>query len=131
VIAGAALAVAGLGGCVERRVSVTSDPSGALVYANDVELGLTPLEASFRYYGTYDVRVEKEGFEPQRLNVAAREPLYEYPPLDIVAMAVPANIEHVVKWNFKLEPMREAVESREELEKGLLERAKGLRGEIK
>jgi hypothetical protein len=120
-----------LGGCLERRVSVTSDPSGAVVYANDVELGRTPCEASFVYFGAYDVRVEKEGFEPLRAKVRARTPIYEYPPIDLVATAIPAHIETVVKWHFKLEPALETVQNREQLESGLRERANDLRANIK
>lgn len=120
-----------LGGCLERRVSVTSDPSGAVVYANDVELGRTPCEASFTYFGAYDVRVEKDGYEPLRAMVKARTPIYEYPPIDLVATAIPAHIETVVKWNFKLEPALERVQSGEQFEAGLMERAKELRGNIK
>src|SRR3954462_11401197 len=94
---GAVLAV-GLGGCLERRVSISSDPSGAVVYANDVELGRTPLEAAFTYYGTYDVRVEKEGFEPRGVRAKARAPIYESPPVDLLATAAPFRIETVVRW---------------------------------
>jgi PEGA domain len=124
-------AVALLGGCLERRVSVTSDPSGAVVYANDVELGRTPCEASFTYFGAYDVRVEKDGFEPLRQRVQARTPIYEYPPIDLVATAIPVHIEKVVKWHFKLEPALETVQGREQLEAGIVQRANDLRANIK
>src|SRR5436190_11289311 len=32
------------GGCVEQKLSVTSEPDGALVYLNNEEVGRTPLE---------------------------------------------------------------------------------------
>src|SRR3954462_13445796 len=83
-------------------ISVTSDPPGAVVYANDVELGRTPLEASFTYYGGYDVRVEKEGFEPYRAQTDAVAPFYEYPPFDLIAVMLPWTIEPTTRWNFKL-----------------------------
>jgi hypothetical protein len=120
-----------LPGCLERRVSITSEPSGATVYANDVELGRTPVDASFKYYGTYDVRIEKDGYEPRRVQAKASTPLYEYPPLDLGAAALPMNIEHVVHWNFTLEPARELVESKEDLERGLTDRAKAAREQMK
>lgn len=121
----------GSGGCLERRVSITSDPSGAVVYANDVELGRTPCEASFTYFGGYDVRVEKDGFEPLRQRVEARTPIYEYPPIDLVATVIPANIETVVKWHFKLDPALETVQAKDQLDQGLVERAGALRANIK
>jgi hypothetical protein len=119
-----------LSGCLERRVSITSEPPGALVTANDVELGRTPCEASFTFYGSYDVRVELEGYEPQRLKVVAQSPLYEYPPFDLVAIVMPWQIENVVPWHFKLERQLESVQPREQLEAGLLERAQALRAEV-
>jgi hypothetical protein len=123
--------VATLGGCLSRKLSVTSEPPGATVYANDIELGRTPLEAAFTYYGSYDVRVELDGYEPIRRKVIARAPIYEYPPIDLLAIAMPFRIDHTVRWNFKLEPMRETTEPREALEKGMLDRAAELRREIR
>ncbi|CAG0980846.1 hypothetical protein PHYC_01755 [Phycisphaerales bacterium] len=117
-----------LPGCLTRKVSVTSEPSGATVFVNDVEVGRTPVEAQFRYYGGYDVRVEKEGFEPLRTRANARAPIYEYPPFDLAANAVPG-AEHTVKWHFTLQPSLESSRPKEELEQGLLGRARDLRGQ--
>ncbi|MBL9002326.1 MAG: PEGA domain-containing protein [Phycisphaerae bacterium] len=119
-----------LSGCLERRVRITSDPPGALVTANDVELGRTPVEADFLYYGTYDVLLTKDGYEPLRTRAKADQPIHEFPPFDLAATALPARVEHVTRWDFKLEPTRESVESREELEAGLLERARAAREQI-
>jgi hypothetical protein len=47
-------------GCVERTISITSEPRGALVYLNDEEVGRTPVSVPFTYYGVYDVRLERE-----------------------------------------------------------------------
>src|SRR4051812_15001051 len=123
-------AAALLPGCLERRVSITSEPPGALVTANEVELGRTPLEASFTFYGEYDVRVEKEGFEVLRTKAKANTPIYENPPLDLLATAVPFTIETTVRWHFKLQPELVTVQSKEELERGMLERAAALRSQI-
>jgi hypothetical protein len=43
---------------------------------------------------------------------------------------MPWTIDHTVKWNFKLEPMLESAQSKEELEKGMMERAHELRAKI-
>lgn len=124
------LALGSLAGCLERRVSITSDPVGAIVFINDVELGRTPLEAEFTYYGEYDVRVEKPGYEPLRTHATASAPLYEYPPFDLVATAIPADIETVVPWHFVLQPALETTQTPEEFEKGILERAGVLRANV-
>ena len=65
-IAAALVLLAGLGGCLERRLLITSDPPGAAVSINDVDLGRTPVEADFTFYGGYDVLVRMDGFEPIR-----------------------------------------------------------------
>jgi hypothetical protein len=49
-----------LAGCVERTITINSEPQGALVYLNDEEVGRTPVSVPFLYYGTYDVRLEHE-----------------------------------------------------------------------
>lgn len=117
-------------GCLERRVFITSEPAGALVYANDVELGRTPLEADFTYYGKYDVRVELEGYEPLRTVGKANTPIYEIPPLDLVSMAVPADIESEVRWHFVLAPALEKTMDPVQFENELLARARDLRAQL-
>lgn len=49
-----------LSGCVERLITVKSNPSGAIVFLNDEEIGRTPATVPFRFYGVYDVRLELE-----------------------------------------------------------------------
>ena len=39
-------------GCVERRLTIRSNPPGALVYVDDYTIGVTPVSTSFIYYGT-------------------------------------------------------------------------------
>lgn len=129
MLAGAAMAAV-LPGCLERRLNITSEPPGALVWVNDVELGRTPVEADFTFYGEYDVRVQLEGYEPIRRQMTASQPMYEYPPFDLVAGALPVDFENVVKWHFDLQPSLENTQTPEEFEKGLLERARGTREKL-
>jgi len=119
-----------LTGCLERRVSIISEPAGATVTANDVELGRTPLEADFTHYGEYDVKVEKEGFEPLRILANASAPFYEYAPFDFIAMALPFTIEDTVPWKFTLTPALESTQTHEELNKGVIQRAHALRAKL-
>ena len=61
---GAMAAAAGGGGCVERKITIASDPPGALVYlSDDVEVGRTPVTVPFLWYGDYDVRMRLERME--------------------------------------------------------------------
>ncbi|MEK6703526.1 MAG: PEGA domain-containing protein [Planctomycetota bacterium] len=114
------------GGCADRRLVITSAPPGALVWVNDVELGRTPLEASFVHYGTYDVRLRLEGYEPVVTSAVATAPWYEYVGPDLVAEAMPWGVETRVRWNFTLKPALESTMGRPELEKGLIDRAREL-----
>lgn len=115
------------GGCLDRTLIITSDPPGANVTVNDVEVGRTPVEASFTYYGTYDVLLTLEGHEPLRTRATARAPVYEYPPVDLIAEAVPARVRSEVRWHFTLQPSPEASVPATRLEADVAERARALR----
>ncbi|MFZ2873586.1 MAG: PEGA domain-containing protein [Phycisphaerales bacterium] len=114
-------------GCLDRTLLVTSDPPGASVTVNDVEVGRTPVEASFTYYGTYDVLLTLEGHEPLRTRATASAPVYEYPPLDLAAEALPARIRNQVKWHFTLRPSPEASAPTSQVEADVADRARALR----
>ncbi len=98
-----ALALLALAGCTSRAIVVTSDPPGALVTLNGVEVGATPLEVGFRYYGQYDLRLRKDGYQPLAAAPWANAPWYEYPPIDLLVLPLP--IETKVRWHYDLEPV--------------------------
>jgi hypothetical protein len=106
---------------------ITSEPEGAVVWVNDVEVGRTPLETSFTFYGTYDVRVRLEGYEPVSTHRLAATPWYEYAPIDFFAQAIPPGIETRIGWHFELEPLAERALAEPEAEAALLGRAGELR----
>jgi hypothetical protein len=126
----AALCVGSLTGCTDRRLRITSEPSGALVTVNDVEVGRTPVDAGFTYYGVYDVRVEKPGYSALRTKARARAPIYEYPPLDLITEAIPGRVETIIGWHFTLEPLPETTLSQEALSEQTIERAHTLRDKL-
>jgi hypothetical protein len=110
------------GGCLERTVTITSDPPGAVVRLNDIEVGRTPITTDFTYYGVYDVRLNREGQEPLAVNQRARAPIYEYPPLDLAATVLPIPIRTRLQWHYELEP--EVRVETLEAEAALIERAR-------
>lgn len=110
---------------------VRSEPPGATVTINEVEVGRTPLEAGFTYYGECDVKVEKEGYEPLRVKSRAPAPVWEYPPIDIVTMALPFTASKTVEWDYTLTPAFETTQTPEELRAGVVSRAHALREQIK
>ncbi len=116
------------GGCLQRRIHVTSDPPGATVWLNGVEVGRTPVAAEFTFYGTYDVRLHKDGHEPVAASKWAVMPWYEIPPVDFVAMALPWTVSTNVRWDFDLAPSPDlAAPGAEGARADLLERADDLR----
>lgn len=118
------------GGCLKRTISVTTEPPGALVWINDVEVGRTPLETDFTFYGKYDVRIRREGYEPIITSAKAKTPVQELPGVDLLAEAAPVRLHNVVRWHWNLVPLAEQSQSKEQAEKDLLDRAGALRSQI-
>ncbi|KAA0213979.1 MAG: PEGA domain-containing protein [Leptolyngbya sp. PLA3] len=116
-----------LPGCLQRRIRVTSEPPGAVVWVNDTEIGRTPAETTFTFFGDYDVRLELDGYEPVHEMRRARAPLHEYPGPDLVAAALPVKFKTLIEWHFDLAPSLEASLSPEQLEPEMIERARRLR----
>ena len=94
-------------GCVDRRIRVTSEPAGARVWVNDVDLGRTPAETGFTFYGHYEVRLALDGYEPVTEIREAKAPLYEQPGLDLIAEALPLKFDNTVAWHIDLVPALE------------------------
>lgn len=77
--------VATAGGCVQRRMTIRSNPPGALVYVDDYQIGTTPVSTDFVYYGTRKIRLVKDGFETLTVRQPIPVPWYEVFPLDFVS----------------------------------------------
>lgn len=87
------LLIASVGcGRVDRRLVVTSEPSGASVRLNGDHVGQTPVDVPFVWYWFYDLEVEKEGFETDYKRVRLQSPWYLWPPLDLAAEVVPIRV---------------------------------------
>lgn len=112
-----------LTGCVERTISITSEPAGALVFLNDEEVGRTPLTVPFTFYGTYDVRLEKEGYQALWTKQKANGPWWEAPGPDLFAEAIPG-ARSELKWNYQL------VKLPEDDRESLLQRAQQMRSQV-
>lgn len=71
-------------GCVQRRMTIRSNPPGALVYVDDYQLGSTPVSTDFVYYGTRKIRLVKDGYETLTVRQPFPLPWYQVFPLDFV-----------------------------------------------
>lgn len=92
-MAGAALLVL-LCGCVERSLTVRSEPLGAVVVVNDEEIGATPAKFSFLWYGDYEIILRKPGYETLTTFHRVSAPWYQYPPFDFFAeILIPGTIQ--------------------------------------
>ncbi|MBZ0172699.1 MAG: hypothetical protein K8E66_09995, partial [Phycisphaerales bacterium] len=91
------------------------------------EIGRTPAEADFTYYGRYDVRLEMDGYEPLWTDRKAYAPFWQWPGPDLIAQAIPARFDDIVEWHFDLAPALESTSDPETLDAGLTERARDLR----
>ena len=108
------------GGCVERRLQLESNPPGALVFLNGEEVGRTPMELPFEWYGRYEVAVRKEGFETIKDKRWLVAPWWQWPPIDLAAEILPLRLTHRPTMRFDLEPATTG-------DAGLLDRARLLR----
>ncbi len=102
-----------LGGCVERNLTINTNPQGALVVLNDEEIGTSPVTVSFEWYGDYDVRISKEGYETLKTHRNLKAPWYDNFPFDFFSLLNPERIVDEYEWTFELSPKKEI--SREEL----------------
>lgn len=103
-----------LAGCVERKLTINTQPQGAVVFLNDEEIGESPVTVSFNWYGHYYVRIAKEGYETLDTHRKLKAPLHDHLPFDFFAQTVyPGKIVDSYEWTFELSPRRQI--SRNEL----------------
>ncbi|MGA2061272.1 MAG: PEGA domain-containing protein [Thermoguttaceae bacterium] len=101
----AALLLPAQSGCVERRMTVRTNPPGALVYVDDYEIGTTPVSTDFIYYGTRKIRIVKDGYETLTVMQPISTPWYEYPPVDFITENfVPGKIRDQRILDYQLKP---------------------------
>ncbi|MFH1716562.1 MAG: PEGA domain-containing protein [Planctomycetota bacterium] len=102
------LAALFLSGCVERKLTINTEPKGALVTLNDEEIGESPVTVNFNWYGDYCVRISKEGFETLNTHRELKAPWYDHFPWDFFAQIVnPNRVVDWYEWSFELEPKRQ------------------------
>ena len=108
LLAGALLAVFLTAGCVERRLTIVTEPKEAVVWLNDEEVGTTPVTVNFNWYGDYSVRIEKSGYEILNTHRVLQRPLHDKFPFDFFAEVLwPKKIVDEYMWEFQLEPFQQ------------------------
>lgn len=118
--------IALLAGCgqTERTITVTSEPSGAMVYVNGVEKGRTPVTFDFVWYGDYRFELSKDGCETLKDHRKVKAPPHEWVGVDLVKeVFIPATFTDAKSFHFVLMPMAKVTEGE------LIERAQAMRDE--
>ncbi|MDB4671246.1 PEGA domain-containing protein [Pirellulaceae bacterium] len=109
-------------GCLRRRLTIRSNPPGALVYVDDVQIGHSPVSVPFTYYGTRTIRLEKDRFKTVEVQQNINSPWYQTPPLDFVSeVLLPFEIRDERAVNIDMLPLEPTNESE------VLNRAKQIR----
>jgi len=94
-----------LTGCVERELTINTEPAGATVILNDEQIGTSPVTVSFNWYGDYNVRITKEGYETLKTHRELKGPWYDAFPFDFFFQIIsPERIVDSYEWTFELEP---------------------------
>jgi hypothetical protein len=110
-------------GCVDRKLTIKTEPAGAVVLLNDEEIGESPVTVSFNWYGDYNVTLSKEGYETLKTHRKLGAPWYDYFPFDFFVNNLnPKRIVDSYEWTFRLEekkypPREELISSAEKLKK--------------
>jgi hypothetical protein len=121
------LCLALVAGCVERRMVITTEPFGAIVYdERNVPLSASPADHPFTYYGKYRFKIVKDGYETLVVEENVQPPWYEWLGLDFVSETLlPWTLRDVRRFHYKLQPVV-IVPPETVLEQGKLLRARGL-----
>lgn len=125
----------GLSGCVERRITIGSEPEGAIVTLNDEEVGRTPVTVPFVWYGDYDVvlRLDQNVGTAQKPEIKryylhthrrTKAPVYEWVGIDFFAEILPFTLKDEHVWAFPLPEVHEPADD------ALIQRARDLKGQL-
>lgn len=94
-----------LPGCVERRFRVESNPPGAYLFVNNEPKGPTPVDVPFIFYGDYEIRLVKDGYQTKVIKQPVPTPWYEYPIAEFISENFwPFQITDIRPMYFELEP---------------------------
>lgn len=92
-------------GSVTRRMTICSDPPGAMVYVDARPIGVTPVSTNFLYYGTRQIRLVKDGYETLTVMQPISAPWYEYPGIDFFSENLtPGELRDHRTFNYRLVP---------------------------
>jgi hypothetical protein len=113
-----------VGGCVQRKLTITSEPSGAIVTMNDQDVGRTPFTRDFTWYGWYDVAVRKDGYDTVKAHSKVIAPWWQWFPIDLVTEVLPLTDRQELHYSLKPASTQPADQS------AVITRARAMKGEL-
>jgi PEGA domain-containing protein len=98
-------------GCVERLISIRSEPSGAAVFIDGQRRGTTPHLEPYSFYGGREVTLAKKGYRTHRQLVELDAPWWQIFPFDLLTdVVIPFTITDRVDLEVVLEKEPPAAE---------------------
>ena len=91
-------------GCIERTITINTEPDDATVFLNDEEVGRSPVKVAFLWYGDYDIIIRRAGHKTVHTHENVRTPWYEMPGLDLITEClIPFTVHDDRVFNYALE----------------------------
>jgi hypothetical protein len=107
-----------LAGCTDRFLSIRSEPDGAKAYLDGKEIGTTPCEVPFTWYGGRELVLEKTGFRSRTEILDVNAPWWQWPILDFITdVLLPFTITDRRPFLFPLVPMEADAKTIDEVRK--------------
>ena len=96
-----------LSGCVERTMTIVTEPAGATVYVAGEHKGESPVVMPFDFYGAHNVEIYKKDYKGLREVVEPKVPLYQRVPLDFFAeLLFPFTLHDDHRYTYMLAPAK-------------------------
>lgn len=115
-------------GCVHRRLTINSNPAGALVRIDGQDIGYTPASIDYTWYGTREVQLLKDGYESQTQLVDISPPWYQRFPLDFISdNFLGTHVRDHRGYSFQMQPKQPDV-SQDVIERGRSLRSEAMHG---
>ena len=93
-----------LAGCVERIITVRSEPPGATVFLDGDRVGETPCDVGYVWYGTRTLTLEKRSYLSVSQSVEFRAPWWQVFPFDLLTdVVIPLTITDRTELQFLLQ----------------------------
>jgi len=110
-VVAASLGVVSVSGCqsVQRRMTIRSNPPGAMVMVDGREIGYAPASVDFTYYGTREITLVKDGYETLTTLQSYEKPWYQYPGVEFVSdnfLPVTVTNRHDLTYNLRAATMQ-------------------------